>query len=151
MAMIADTARVMDRESRWSPKSRWQRSLAATVAFALAAYLTNAIVRGLVRARQLIADFEALNGELHIESGIWRHTGIDAQAFCDQVDAAAGWLYPFGILVWSPVVALSVFGLFLATKRGPTFTLAAPVLLVGIAALALYFSPVYSDVVAILE
>ena len=74
---------------------------------AASGYITLAMFTGLSTATSLISQYESLHGPLQIENGAWAHGNTPGSfALCDQIDAAAGWLYPFGILAWFPVLAL---------------------------------------------
>lgn len=141
-----------------SSDSAWLDTRPAGVfLLAVSAYVARTIASGLGTARQLIADFEAVHGELQIDNGYWGHLGAPqdaARVLCDQIDEAAGWLYPFGVLVWLPVLGLVVAGTVL-TFRSPrsripalVATVLAVVVVVGV---ALSFAPVYGEVIAILE
>ena len=119
---------------------------------AVSGYITLAMFTGLSTARGLISDYEALHGPLQIENGYWAHGNTPGSfALCDQIDAAAGWLYPFGILAWFPVLVLLWFGSAMTFDRVRTIEVVVPILTVFIVALGFYFGGTTGDVLAILE
>lgn len=56
--------------------------------------------------RSLIADFEATNGPLEFRYGVVAHNTEQMMALCDDLDAAAGYFYPFGSIVLAGAAAL---------------------------------------------
>ncbi len=116
---------------------------------AIAAVWTYRIANGLSKARSVIADFESQHGKLTIVDGYWSHAEAPvaaARAFCDELSAIAGWVYPFHFTVWVPVLVLWFFGIALGF-RARYF----PLVFLPIAVLALSYADVYATVIAVLE
>ncbi len=96
------------------PASGRQRPLAVIGRVIGAALLVGLTVvwvrvgRGAAEVRRLIDEYESAHGALDLSSGAVDHRTEAIQQLCQQLDATAGYFYPFGFLVLVAIVALWV-------------------------------------------
>lgn len=131
------------------------RIAAGVLLASLNGWLTFRLFDGLGRASGAIDEFQATHGPLEIDHGVVDHMTGPTEALmrlCDEVSAAAGFLYPFGSALVVVLLGLwLVAGLLVFIDRPRWFFATFGVVAVGVISAAASFGGYFATIVAILE